>query len=52
MDTRTLLLLTIVALIVGYVTYRDSVTGTAIAVAAAAVTVVAYVIKESDKENK
>lgn len=50
MDTRTLLLLTIVAVIVGYVAYRDPAVGTAIAVAVAVVTVLAYFIKEDDSK--
>lgn len=51
MDTRTLLLLTLVALIVGYVTYKDPAAGTAIGIATAVVTMLAYFLKEDDNKR-
>ncbi|WSQ15057.1 hypothetical protein OG604_49240 [Streptomyces sp. NBC_01231] len=52
MDTRTLLLLTIVALIVGYVAYRDPEMGSAVGVAVVVVGLLAYFIKEDDSKKQ
>ncbi|MFJ7050030.1 hypothetical protein ACIQVC_42485 [Streptomyces sp. NPDC101112] len=51
MDTRTLLLLTIAAVGVGYAAYRDPKLGAAIAVAVVVVTLLAYFIKEDDSNK-
>jgi hypothetical protein len=51
MDARTLLLLAVVAVIVGYAAYRNPALGAAIAVAVTAVGVL-YVILKDDRDDQ
>ncbi|WP_246144833.1 hypothetical protein [Actinacidiphila oryziradicis] len=48
MDARTLLLLTVVAVIIGYAAYRDPALGGAITVAAAVVSFLYIILKDDD----
>ncbi|MEV7167431.1 hypothetical protein AB0N60_35710 [Streptomyces microflavus] len=52
MDTRTLLLLVVIAVIVGYVVHRDPAIGTAMGIAIAAVGLVALLLKEDDDRKR
>lgn len=51
MDTRTLLLLTLAAVLVGYAAYQDPKLGGAIGVAVVVVTLLAYFMKEDDSKK-
>ncbi|MFI9240840.1 hypothetical protein [Streptomyces sp. NPDC053079] len=52
MDARTLLLLTVVAVIICYAAYRDPALGSAIAIAAAVVGFLYVVLRDDDKPPK